>query len=194
MHPKSVLYQVREKGEAACLSLCGSLCSWWVSYLPGRCSRRTSSLFPIPCPYRTEEWRFFSCPSTDAQMTVLNILGHNGFIPDLRADTPCTRRAIFWNKLRMIINIPSAESAERFGNPGAGLAIVVSDPVAAARTARHLLTQVGFEAEVIENPDADLPPGTMAFVRSNAFTHWILIFRKHITKMGKRPPRWREIV
>lgn len=147
-----------------------------------------------PLPVRDRGNPVFSCSSDEVQAAVLSILAQNGLQPDLRADTPFAHRAIFWNRVRMILNVPSKEGAQRLGNPGAALAIVARDPAGAAEAAVRMLQERGFDAEVLKDLDPDVPPNALVFVRSTAIAGWILIFRKHITKMGKRPPRWREPV
>lgn len=144
---------------------------------------------PLPIPDRGNA--VFSCLSDGARKAVLSVLAQNGLRPDLRADTPFAHRAIFWNKVRMILNVPSKEGAQRLGNPGAALAIVARDPARAAEAAVRVLQEWGFDAEVLKDLDPDVPPNALAFVRSTALASWILVFRKHITKMGKRPPAWR---
>lgn len=145
---------------------------------------------PLPIPDRGNA--VFSCPSDVAREVVLRVLAQHGLRPDFRADTAFALRAIFWNRVRMILNVPSREGAEQLGNPGAALAIVARDPAASAETASRLLRQKGFDADVLRDLDPDVPPNALVFVRSDAFPNWVLVFRKNITKMGKRPPAWRE--
>jgi hypothetical protein len=67
------------------------------------------------------------------------------------------------------------------------LGFVVPDPERAARNAAQLLEVAGFEATVIRDTEPGLP---IAFVTTNALVSGALVFRKHVLKMGQRPPAW----
>lgn len=143
---------------------------------------------PLPFPDRGS--RVFTCPSLQARAVVVHLLEHFGLQPRFRHDTQLVQRAIFWDGT--IVNVTDPTLHERMGKPGAGLALVVRNPTAAARDAWARLEDYGFSSRVIEDPDPDLPSGALAFVVSEAFRGWVLVFRKHITKLGPMPPRWNK--
>ena len=82
---------------------------------------------------------------------------------------------------------PHPQMSEVLGNPAGALGFVFNDPERAAREAAQILKGAGFEAEVIRNAEPGLP---IAFVKTNALTNGALVFRKHVLKMGQKPPAW----
>jgi hypothetical protein len=67
------------------------------------------------------------------------------------------------------------------------LGFVVGDPDRAARESAQLLQEAGFHAEVIRDAEPGLP---IAFVTTDALISGALMFRKHVLKMGQKPPAW----
>lgn len=64
---------------------------------------------------------------------------------------------------------------------------VVPDPVLAAHDAAPLLEAAGCQAAVILDAEPGLP---IAFVKTDALISGALVFRKHVLKMGQKPPAW----
>lgn len=108
-----------------------------------------------------------------------------GHTPRFRIDTDQVDRTIFSNGT--IINYPHPELLAQLGMPGGALGFVVDDPEHAAQESAKLLHDAGFDAEVILNAEPGLP---IAFVKTNALINGALVFRKHVLKMGKKPPAW----
>jgi hypothetical protein len=145
---------------------------------------------PLPFP----DWgnAIFVCPNQRAWEALLQALRQKGKKPDRRAKTALANRAIFFSHFRFIVNVTQESAWEELGKPVAGLALVVKDPVKEATSATDYLMLSGFNSYVFPNPDPDVPSGAMAFVTSTAFPGWILVFRKHFTKMGPPPPKWTD--
>ena len=55
------------------------------------------------------------------------------------------------------------------------------------RTAAELLRRHGCSGEVVLGAEPGLP---ITFVRTDALKNSALVFRKHVLKMGARPPAW----
>jgi len=89
-----------------------------------------------------------------------------------------------------VLNCTSPELMKQMDHPAAGLALRVKDPTRAAQDAVAYLRRQGFEATVLGELDPDVPAGAMVFVATDALPQIMLVFRKHVLKMGKRPVRW----
>lgn len=142
---------------------------------------------PLPFPDRGS--RIFTSPTVEAQVAVVDLLSEFGLPPRFRLDTTQVKRALMRDGVT-IINVTDQELLSRMGNPGAGLALVVDDPLVAARVAKLFLEDRQFTAEILEDADPDAPSNSLVFLRSDAFGGWILVFRKHVIKMGPKPPKW----
>ena len=70
-----------------------------------------------------------------------------------------------------------------------GISIAVKNPLASAQKAIRLLKDEGFQADIIEGIEMNLPPNYLVPVRSNAFDGWSLIFRRPLLKMPR--PKFR---
>ena len=145
---------------------------------------------PLPFP----DWgnAIFVCPTQAARKALFQVLEQHGLTPNKRVRSDFVDRAIFFNRFRFIVNVTRPEDWNLLGNPATGLALVVNDPLSAAQMAKNTLEQAGYSSQVFENPDADVPPGALAIVTSEALPHWVLVFRKHFTKMGPPPPAWKD--
>ena len=112
----------------------------------------------------------------------IKTFGHN---PRFRIDSDQVDRTVFSNGT--IINHPHPQISATLGKPGGALGFVVGDPDRAARESAQLLQEAGFQAEVILDAEPGLP---IAFVKTNALVSGALVFRKHVLKMGQKPPAW----
>ena len=138
-----------------------------------------------PLPFPDRDYHVFSTRSPAALAALERLMRAHGHRPRFRIDSEEVDRTVFSNGT--ILNYPRARIAGVLGNPGGALGFVVDDPDESARAAAHLLGQAGFEAEVILGAEPGLP---IAFVKTNALVSGAIVFRKHVLKMGKKPPAW----
>jgi hypothetical protein len=165
--PKSIL--------AALLALVLLLVAWSAALATDR----------NPLPFPDRNYQVFTAPSPEAKATIIALLGQHGYKPRFRLDTEGVERAIFWDGT--IVNYTHPDLFERLGRPAAAIGLVVGDPVASALDAVRLLRGRGFEATMIEGAEPGLP---IVFVTTNALNGSVLVFRKHVLKMGSPPPAW----
>lgn len=105
--------------------------------------------------------------------------------PRFRVDSPNVQRTIFASGT--IINQPEPGMLDALGQPSAALGFVVDDPDATARQVAAQLQRRGFQAASIHGAEPGLP---IAFVRTDALSGSVLVFRKHILRMGAKPDAW----
>ncbi|HYE22727.1 MAG TPA: hypothetical protein VD998_04015 [Verrucomicrobiae bacterium] len=132
----------------------------------------------------------YPCPSNEARMAVISALHqYTNVKPVMRRNTGFARRAMMSNGT--IINHTTPEGYARLGAPSAGYGVVVEDPVFTATQVAYYLRTRGFKANILpEDTEPDAPKGSLIFLQSDAFGGWVMVFRKHFTKMGGKPPAW----
>jgi hypothetical protein len=157
------------------LALVILLAAWTVSLVRDR----------NPLPFPDRDYPVFSAASTPALVALEELMRSHGHAPRFRIDTDDVERTVFTNGT--IINHPHAPMFERLGRPGGALGFVVSDPEQAARAAVRLFEENGFDAEAVLDAEPGLP---ITFVKTNALSGSAIVFRKHVLKMGRRPPAW----
>lgn len=138
-----------------------------------------------PLPFPDRDYHVFSVSSSTGLIALEELMQHFGHSPRFRIDSDQVDRTVFTNGT--IINFPHSEILTQLGDPAAALGFVVRDPDAAARDAVELLRARGFSAELILGAEPGLP---IAFVKTDALKNAALVFRKHVLKMGQRPPSW----
>ena len=138
-----------------------------------------------PLPFPDRDYHVFSASSGPALVALERLMQTYGHRPLFRIDSDEVDRTMFSNGT--IINHPHAQISAALGSPGGALGFVVRDPDRAARESAQLLEAAGLQAEVILNAEPGLP---IAFVKTNALSSGALVFRRHILKMGKKPPAW----
>ncbi len=138
-----------------------------------------------PLPFPDRDYHVFSATSWTALVALERIMQMFGHRPRFRIDSDQVDRTVFSNGT--IINHPHLQISTALGRPGGALGFVVRDPDRAARDAAQLLEAAGFEAEVILDAEPGLP---IAFVKTDALISGTLVFRKHLLKMGEKPPVW----
>lgn len=145
---------------------------------------------PLPFP----DWgnAIFVCPTKTSRKALFLVLKKHGITPDKRVASEFVDRAIFFRRLRFIVNVTEPLAWDQLGNPVAGIAIVVKNPFRAAEEAAHILRQAGYRSQVFENPDPDVLPGALAIVKSDALPRLVLVFRQHFIKMGPPPRAWKD--
>jgi hypothetical protein len=143
-----------------------------------------------PLPFPDRDYHVFSASSLPALAALERLMVSFGHRPRFRIDSNNVERTVFSNGT--IINRPHPQMAALLGEPAGALGFVVPDPERAAREAAQLLEASGCQAAVILDAEPGLP---IAFVKTNALVSGALVFRKHVLKMGQKPPAWtrREI-
>lgn len=138
-----------------------------------------------PLPFPDRHYQVFSASYPEALVAMEDVMQSLGVRPRFRVDSPNVQRTIFANGT--IINQPDPGMSARLGSHGAALGFVVDDPDATARSIAANLRERGFEAESIHGAEPGLP---IAFVRTDALAGSVLVFRKHVLRMGARPDPW----
>lgn len=138
-----------------------------------------------PLPFPDRDYHVFSASSRPALVALERLMLKFGHTPRFRIDSDEVDRTVFSNGT--IINRPHPKISATLGTPGGALGFVVDDPDRAARESAQLLHEAGFQAEVILDAEPGLP---IAFVTTNALISGALVFRKHVLKMGQKPPAW----
>lgn len=138
-----------------------------------------------PLPFPDRDYHVLSTSSLAGLIALEELMQQFGHAPRFRIDSEQVDRTVFTNGT--IINFPHPDMLARMGDPAAALGFVVADPDAAARAAVDLLQRRGFRADVVRDAEPGLP---IAFVQTDALKNAALVFRKHVLKMGQKPPRW----
>jgi hypothetical protein len=138
-----------------------------------------------PLPFPDRDYHVFSASSLPALVALEQLMQLFGHRPRFRIDSDNVERTVFSNGT--IINRPHPQMSAALGEPAGALGFVVPDPERAAREAVRLLEAAGLQASVILDAEPGLP---IAFVKTNALVSGALVFRKHVLKMGQKPPSW----
>ncbi|WP_133000976.1 hypothetical protein [Luteimonas arsenica] len=138
-----------------------------------------------PLPFPDRDYQVFSASSAEALVAIEDVMQSLGQRPRFRADSPNVQRTIFASGT--IINQPDPRMFELLGPHGAALGFVVDDPDATARQVAQQLQHRGFQAASIHDAEPGLP---IAFVRTDALSDSVLVFRKHMLRMGAKPDAW----
>lgn len=138
-----------------------------------------------PLPFPDRDYQVFSASSVEALAAMEDVMISLGQRPRFRADSPNVQRTIFASGT--IINQPDPRMFKLLGPHGAALGFVVEDPDATARQIATQLQQRGFEAASVHGAEPGLP---IAFVRTDALSGSVLVFRKHMLRMGAKPDAW----
>lgn len=138
-----------------------------------------------PLPFPDRDYQVFSASSAKALVAMEDVMQSLGQRPRFRADSPNVQRTLFASGT--IINQPDPRMFDLLGPHGAALGFVVDDPDATARQIAKQLQDRGFEATSIHGAEPGLP---IAFVRTDALQDSVLVFRKHMLKMGAKPDAW----
>ena len=138
-----------------------------------------------PLPFPDRDYQVFSASSAEALVAMEEVMASLDQRPRFRADSPNVQRTIFANGT--IINQPDPGMLAVLGAPAAALGFVVDDPDATARQVAQQLQERGFQATSIHDAEPGLP---IAFVRTDALAGSVLVFRKHVLRMGAKPDAW----
>ncbi|GGA76122.1 hypothetical protein GCM10011521_12880 [Arenimonas soli] len=138
-----------------------------------------------PLPFPDRDYHVFSASSPEALVALEQLMKQHGHRPRFRIDSQEVDRTVFSNGT--IINYPRPQIIGALGQPGGALGFVVDDPDASARETARMLKAAGLQAEVVLNAEPGLP---IAFVKTDALVSGAIVFRKHVLKMGQKPPAW----
>lgn len=138
-----------------------------------------------PLPFPDHDYQVFSASSAEALAAMEDVMQSLGQRPRFRIDSPNVQRTIFASGT--IINQPDPGMFEVLGPHGAALGFIVDDPDATARQVARQLQGRGFQAASIHDAEPGFP---IAFVRTDALAGSVLVFRKHVLRMGAKPDAW----
>lgn len=138
-----------------------------------------------PLPFPDRDYQVFSASSAEALVAMEEVMASLGQRARFRVDSPNVQRTIFASGT--IINQPDPGMLEVLGPHGAALGFVVEDPDATARQVAAQLQHRGFQAASLHDAEPGLP---IAFVRTDALSGSVLVFRKHMLRMGAKPDAW----
>jgi hypothetical protein len=138
-----------------------------------------------PLPFPDHHYHVFSASSGKALEALERVMMSFGIRPRFRIDSENVDRTVFTNGT--IINHPHPDIAARLNSPAGALGFVVPNPDEAAQRTADELRRSGFEAAVVLNAEPGLP---ITFVTTNALLGTAIVFRKHVLKMGPKPPSW----
>ena len=138
-----------------------------------------------PLPFPDRDYQVFSTSSAEALAAMEDVMQSLGQRPRFRVDSPNVQRTIFASGT--ILNQPDPRMFELLGPHGAALGFVVDDPDATAREVAAQLQRRGFQAASVHGAEPGLP---IAFVRTDALSDSVLVFRKHVLRMGAKPDAW----
>jgi hypothetical protein len=142
-------------------------------------------------PFPDRGFRIFTTPDQATLTAVVELLEYFGVKPRYEINSTDIQRVAMADGVT-IINTSTPELSATMGNPTAGIALVVKDPQAAAYDAKALLDRQGYATKILGELDPDVPKGAMVFVSTEALPGVLLVFRRHVTKMGNRPSRYRR--
>ncbi len=138
-----------------------------------------------PLPFPDRDYHVFSASSAEALVAMEDVMQSLGQRPRFRVDSPNVQRTIFASGT--IINHPDPGMLKVLGPHGAALGFVVDDPDATARQVARQLQARGFQAESIHGAEPGFP---IAFVRTDALSDSVLVFRRNVLHMGTKPDAW----
>ena len=138
-----------------------------------------------PLPFPDRDYQVFSASSAEALVAMEDVMASLGQRARFRADSANVQRTIFASGT--IINQPDPGMLEVLGPHGAALGFVVDDPDATAREVAAQLQRRGFHATSVHDAEPGLP---IAFVRTDALSGSVLVFRRHMLRMGAKPDPW----
>ncbi len=139
---------------------------------------------PIPLPFPDQGFRIFVTTDQRAMNATAIGLGVHGLVPKFRLNSASVKRVIFDDGMT-ILNVVDPYLLEKMGDPGAAIAHVVHDPYGSALELVSYLRARGYTAELAQLPEVESNQEAMYYVKSDAFHHWVVIFRLHMIKMGR---------
>lgn len=150
--------------------------------------------FRNPLPVPDKGHRLYGVRDERARQTVVGLLRSLSHLKEqFTFDSGPTHQTLMWDGFTVISYLdPEARAA--LDVPCTGLSVPSGNPNADAAKAVGLLRAAGYEATTLDNVDTDLPPNHLIPVTSDAFDGWVLVFRRHLTKMPfpKKRPRGAE--
>lgn len=139
-----------------------------------------------PFPFPDRGHRVFGVPDERARSVVVNIIENlSGKKSKYTFDSGQIHQTILadgFTSIHYIDNRPD-------GIPGNAISLAVENPLASAQKAIEMFQANGYEADLIEGIEMDLPLNHLIPVKSNAFENWVLVFRRPLLRMPK--PKFR---
>jgi hypothetical protein len=130
----------------------------------------------------------YTARDAESRNALIELLRIHGQEPAFRADDSGGQisRAIYKNGL--ILNVVQPDTLSELGDAGGGFAIVASDPMGSALEAVTFLSTRGDYTAKVHGPYED---GNVVIVTTPMLQSGVIVFRKHLIKMGK-PPKWTD--
>ncbi|HLD60639.1 MAG TPA: hypothetical protein VJA27_00700 [Patescibacteria group bacterium] len=141
-----------------------------------------------PLPWPDKGGATFTTSSLEAFRAVVKLYRHFGWEPRYRLDSTGIKRAMFDDGF--FVNYTDPALRATMGNPVGGKTFVVDDPVRAAQEGMEILA--AFNPRKLPHFTDDVKPDDLVAIGSEAAPGQIFVFRKHMLKLGPRPPRWTE--
>lgn len=109
--------------------------------------------------------------------------------PVFRMDTPEVKRVMYSDGT--IVNASSQKVFDTLGRPTGAFAIASNNPRVTARDLADELRNQGFYADVVDDPEPGLKPGSLVAIKTDVILCGLIIIRRHKTKMGQMINRWK---
>jgi hypothetical protein len=146
------------------------LLMWLVAFVRGR----------NPLPFPDLGSRIFTTPSPAAKEAVVALLAQHGVAERFQFNSAGVQRSILWDGT--IINTSDQTVLAKLHHPAASLGLVAVDPLASATAAAAFLRGRGFQAEIVQDAEPELP---IVFVVTDAFAGSVLNFRRHVRHLPR---------
>lgn len=130
-----------------------------------------------PLPFPDKGHRCFAVPDENAAKILLKILDEVGLKELFTFDAGSTHQTLLSDNTTVIIRHNGCPLPE----PN-GFSVVVEDPQQSGLKAADILEEAGFSTKADHMLGME---GKIFILESDAFEGWVLVFRKHILKMGK---------
>jgi hypothetical protein len=131
-----------------------------------------------PFPWPDPGSRIFAASSPEAKTAIVELLSRHGVTERFEVNTSGILRSIMWDGT--IINYSPPAFTQKVGNASSAIGLVSDDPGASAQLAAQFLRSKGYQAEVIENAEPNMP---VYFVITDAMLGSALNFRPPVSEM-----------
>jgi hypothetical protein len=131
-----------------------------------------------PLPWPDPGSRIFAASSPEAKRAIVDLLAMHGVEERFEINTSGILRSVMWDGT--IVNHSPAAVIQKLGNASSAIGLVSDDPEASAQTAAEYLRSKGFDAEVVEDAEPNLP---IYFVITDALLGTAINFRPPVSQM-----------
>jgi hypothetical protein len=131
-----------------------------------------------PLPWPDPGSRIFAASSPEAKKAIVDLLAKHGVEERFEINTSGIRRSVMWDGT--IVNHSPVAVIQKLGNASSAIGLVSDDPEASAQRAAEYLRSKGFDAEVVEDAEPNLP---VYFVITDAMLGTAINFRPPVSQM-----------